>query len=862
MKMLIRLGLFLLIAGIVDALSKPNGVCLQGGDCDCVGCLFECNSTASCINSTISCNGCDVFCSEGGCVGAQVNCVGSNCNMDCGESSCKESNISVTSDSASTFTVRCSGRYSCEKSAFTSKQTNSSSLSLQCTGSDSCKEASYSCYDNATYLSGQCSLNCTETASCASINVDCGSNCDVSCSKIASCTKSKILCPMQSGDQSTDRCSVNCDGFKSCSGADFAGTLALSCGVKACDSDDEQLAESGSCRDPPQVSPPAVLECVLPIATGQSCIQRCIEGIPAIQYIQCEGGNVFSDDFENCTIPTITETIERVPPTSEPVGESEKPPREFEDPRQIEQEEVITAVTIGVANAGGGGGPIVANVGKLAVLRTFTCTVDDVDLDEGKPLDIEFHPTNVVVGGNAQRYLIGAMVMNPVLVIGLLLLAYFFAFIYKRLFPKKSWERAYGFSRFPGIGFLATLFLMQGTSLVSARLAFHPRSHAGYTTIGVVGLVGCASVPIVVYLYVLRRIDAVQIVDPRTGDSSVTDSTNIKPLSGITLLIYKTFFGTHIWVSTADHHAERYGIIYESYRTGYIWFSCIEMIEMLLLSILSAWIPSNSSTCTGRNVIISIVLSLFPISLLLIRPYESPFDNVWSTVVAGAMSVAVVIMTIDLSKGDDLSETPSFLLLASLYMVMFKVSVDLIAYITDICIGRRKRVRDASRSTSSAVPSNRYESELAEINRFIIKATGISEGGRESITSSSLDTKQHGLLKLHQPLLSVNSADNNLAAPFRGGDGVAQFDSATPTTINLSDIRGKDPCLLTGVKQPTSSIVPSDSDQFLAAPIRGGESCTLTFTPVGILPVPQSPSSTQPAVTSYLMEDDTDTVAL
>ena len=854
LNMLLRTGLVLITITSINAV-KLNERCLQGSDCSCNGCLFECNSTSSCVNSTITCQDCDIFCSEGGCIGAQMHCTGGSCNLDCGESSCKRSNISTAGDVPAAFDVRCSGRYSCEGSTTSSTNSNSSSLSLHCSGSDSCQQTSLSCYDKTTYASGKCALNCTKTASCASTNVTCGANCDVTCSEIASCTKSSVVCP--TGGSSTDRCSVNCVGFKSCSAADFAGTLALTCGTKACDPDDEKLAESGSCRDAPTVSPPAVLECVLPIATGQSCIQRCVSGTPSVQYIQCQGGNVFSSDFENCTIAnTLTTTAAEYPPLEETTASSGvKTPQEIEDNRQIEQEEVITAVVIGVSNAGGGGGPIVANVGKLAILRAFSCTVDDVDLDEGKSLDVEFHPTNVAIGDNAQRYLIGAMVMNPLLVIGLLLLAYFFALIYKALFPQKSWQRACGFSRAPGIGFLATLFLMQGTSLVSARLAFHPRSHAGYTTIGISGLLGCASVPIVVYIYVLRRIDAVQVVDPRTGSSSVSESTKIKPLTGVKLFVYKTFFGSHVWVSTAEHHAERFGIIYEGYRTGCIWFSCIEMIEMLLLSILSAWIPESSSACTGRNVIISVLLSLFPISILAFRPYESPFDNFWSIIVASAMSAAVIIMTIDLGRGEEISGSPSFLLLASLYMVMMKVSVDLIAYITDICIGRRKRVRDASQqATFSSTSSTRYESELAEINRFILKATALSDPGCRDSLTSSLDNKH--LIKLHQPLLSVPVDNETLAAPFRTGDYTQppvrriSSGSTSANVIGLNDIRGKDPCLLTGVRQPLNPPA-TEPDQYLAAPVRGGESCTLTFTPVA----PKSQSSNRQLANSFQIND-------
>ena len=336
--------------------------------------------------------------------------------------------------------------------------------------------------------------------------------------------------------------------------------------------------------------------------------------------------------------------------------------------------------------------------GRLAVLKNFGCEVDDVDLSEGEPLDWEFHPTGVALGNSTRKYMKGALVMNPVLLIALLLLLSVISAVLHSCMHVPM-KQAFGNARTPGLLYIPYLFLLQGTSLVSARMAFYPSDEAAGVVFGAwVMLVACVTSPALLYFFLLRKVktEAYQIADPVLYPR---DDIPTKLYSGRKATLYKFVYGDKVWVSgnAEGCFVERFGAVFECYREGYVTFPVVELSLMNFLSILSAWRPSDSTQCNIRNTFVCLMFFAFLAVLCFLRPYSSIFDNGMAMLLAACMFFAVLLMTIGLWVGAASTTTwfvfAANLLLISAFLLLIKALWDLFSYGMDIWLGRKSGAR-------------------------------------------------------------------------------------------------------------------------------------------------------------------------
>ena len=358
---------------------------------------------------------------------------------------------------------------------------------------------------------------------------------------------------------------------------------------------------------------------------------------------------------------------------------------------------------------GGGAG----NAGKLTVLNSFGCQMDDVDVGED-PLDWDFHPTTISLGSAVGRYKLAAMVMNPVVVMCIALLVLCAAAVMQATLGYGR-EKAISVTRFPGILYVPYLFLLQGTSLVAAQVVFDPSRYPTMVAVlSYVTLALCLLSPVLLYTAVLRHVkrEAELFPDPAIVGNPATG----EPGKRSTSAVYKFAFGTDIWVSRQSYFAEKYGNCFESVKPTCLWYILCELAVILCLSLLSGWQPTSVGSCNTRNIFITILLVLFFVATVVKRPFLSAMDNLIAVVLSVLMASAVLGMTIAIaaesSKDSALYAISSVCLLVSALMVMVKCLWDFGIYVMDLLISRRSGAREQARCQDTVLVKNDFELEL------------------------------------------------------------------------------------------------------------------------------------------------------
>ena len=380
----------------------------------------------------------------------------------------------------------------------------------------------------------------------------------------------------------------------------------------------------------------------------------------------------------------------------------EKQLKEVKDGATVAQIGGLTSMSPGGVAAGG----------KIAAIANFGCQVEDIDLEAGATLDWEFHPTTIALGTSTLKYFKGAALMNPVIIIASFVFLFSLGFMIRMGF-EMTWGQALGNVRTPGMLFIPFMFVLPGTSLVSARLALPPDFSDGFGVYGLFLMIGCLVSPLFVYFFVCRNLSlgATTVPDPRLNDYTNMSNTNlmeeptvpVKQYTGAKRILYKIAFGERVWVSVGEdsYFVEQYGVVFESYKEGRTWWVIIEVSTIICVGLLSSWHPSSPQECNSRNGIFTALFGVFFLLLLFIRPYASMFDAVLMGAVAGLMFVAVLMMTIGIANEvpatSALYVMAGVLLLVTTILTFIKAAFDIVAYGTDIWVGRKSGAREMTR---------------------------------------------------------------------------------------------------------------------------------------------------------------------
>eukprot|EP01063_Lacrimia_lanifica_P030796 TRINITY_DN4968_c0_g2_i3.p1 TRINITY_DN4968_c0_g2~~TRINITY_DN4968_c0_g2_i3.p1 ORF type:complete len:881 (+),score=212.70 TRINITY_DN4968_c0_g2_i3:309-2645(+) len=358
-----------------------------------------------------------------------------------------------------------------------------------------------------------------------------------------------------------------------------------------------------------------------------------------------------------------------------------------------------TVGTAAAAAAGGGvlaaalaGGSGVTTAGKMSIVKNLACEVEDVDVGD-EPLDWEMHPVGVGVGRAGSQFILGAVVYNPVLLLG------FTAVLMAGAGAVKAatgwpWAIAMGHLSLPGVCYIPVLFLLQGTSLAAAQLAFAPsRTSAGGVCFGWVLVLVCAAAPAMAHqiLGIVPRRAAVA-GDPRLAPGA--------PLQGWRRAVYRFVYGEQVWAGNdGTPFCDQYAVMFDALRPGCLWFVPCEMGSVVAVSLLAAWQPQSMAECTARNSLITTVLAAVCGALALVRPYSAAYENLAAGAVAGSLFLAMLLLTVALAAPDSAgSLAPGALtcLVTSGWLAVAKAATDLLAYFIDLLLLARRATAHAA----------------------------------------------------------------------------------------------------------------------------------------------------------------------
>eukprot|EP01062_Namystynia_karyoxenos_P029974 TRINITY_DN22444_c0_g1_i1.p1 TRINITY_DN22444_c0_g1~~TRINITY_DN22444_c0_g1_i1.p1 ORF type:complete len:1079 (+),score=196.95 TRINITY_DN22444_c0_g1_i1:71-3238(+) len=468
------------------------------------------------------------------------------------------------------------------------------------------------------------------------------------------------------------------------------------------------------------------------------------------------------------------------PPTSAPSASPSGSPRYPEDPGLRSATAVAVAVTAissvgGVGTAGGAAGR------TAVVARAMHCRVDDVDLAAGEPIDREFHPTGIPLGAHDHRYLLGAVVINPLLplLVGLVLLG--LAAVQRRA-RGTGWTEALGRARAPGLCYVPVNFLMPGEALCAAHLAFFSdQAPLVAGIIGVVVICGSSAAPFLLWSFfsdqapLVAGIIGVVVICGSSAAPFLLWSFFLKParlkklvytvpderlategqLSGWRRRLYIFVFGDRVWVNSHKaaprHFVQRYGVVFEGYRECMQQYACFEMALSVAVSLLASWKPQHpGGQCNTRNFLIVFSLAAFTAGVCLQRPFKALGDNALMGVNAMTVTTAVILIEISLAMEYSQLDGPAHtLLMASCFLLTFKAGYDLLLYALEMRIGVRSD-RDAQHPPA--------EAEMLEMD----SDASLSAGGSPRQTDdegSPRFPERRGLHSLRPPPLQSTDAE-------------------------------------------------------------------------------------------------------
>ena len=350
------------------------------------------------------------------------------------------------------------------------------------------------------------------------------------------------------------------------------------------------------------------------------------------------------------------------------------------------------------------------HAGTVKLLMHFECNVEDVDLSHVEPLDWEFHPLQFPVGDHQHKYFLGACIGNTLILAAFLVLNYLAALLQTSLFHIPLGKALY-YARAPGLVYIPLVWLLTGTSMSASNMAFFPsRAPAGVALAGWTFLVACLSMPVLLWCFLRKGVfHATTVADPNLEDAVGTDET--KPsmvLHGGKRWVYKFVYGTEVWVRSEGaslYFVERWGMFFESYRRGYHWWSILDVLQVLLVALFSAWKTDNYAACMVRNSLLTLGLLAYFGAVVFLRPFLAQCDQIAACILSGALFVAILMMTTAIgfngahaSAATGMVNTAAVILIASAIFMIIKGGYDIILFIIDMYVGRRQAVLEASRT--------------------------------------------------------------------------------------------------------------------------------------------------------------------
>eukprot|EP01063_Lacrimia_lanifica_P032544 TRINITY_DN5573_c1_g3_i1.p1 TRINITY_DN5573_c1_g3~~TRINITY_DN5573_c1_g3_i1.p1 ORF type:complete len:835 (+),score=84.71 TRINITY_DN5573_c1_g3_i1:62-2566(+) len=358
-------------------------------------------------------------------------------------------------------------------------------------------------------------------------------------------------------------------------------------------------------------------------------------------------------------------------------------------------------------------GGVSLSTARVGFIKSIAC----VPGDDGAWDSWQFHPTGVALG----EY--GPAAGNLGLLLGSCVLVSAAVAAWKKA-TGCSWGAASSLLRVPGVLVFPFWFLLPGTALSAARLAFNGDGAApwmGYLTL----LALCLAV-VMLRRKVMSRVHfyARAVEDPMLAGASeqmngmerrLMDAGGVgtsfdgevfvaRPYSGWRRALYTAAYGGDVWL-TWDTDVEptfvmQHGALFTRIAPGKLWFIDADLYAALLMSVLAAYTPAEETGCYTRAVALTLLCAAALLTVAVGQPYLAPMDNFCAAVAAAAVLVASIAGTISLfSKSDGPRATHRVAyhaLQASVWMVVLWSAARCTAWLLDVMwLSRRGTLHEA-----------------------------------------------------------------------------------------------------------------------------------------------------------------------
>ena len=151
-------------------------------------------------------------------------------------------------------------------------------------------------------------------------------------------------------------------------------------------------------------------------------------------------------------------------------------------------------------------------------------------------------------------------------------------------------------------------------------------------------------------------------------------------------------WGKEEWVAAPEKHGAHtwcmlHHLTYDGYRQKWRYFLLFELLVIFLLSGLTAWQPTNRSSCWTRALGMTIILGIFTLVLLIGRPYIAPYENVGEVLIALTETVMMVLTLIAMGSDNPADHwaapVASKLGLVAMWLILCKFFADAGVFIKD-----------------------------------------------------------------------------------------------------------------------------------------------------------------------------------
>eukprot|EP01063_Lacrimia_lanifica_P041022 TRINITY_DN9470_c1_g2_i4.p1 TRINITY_DN9470_c1_g2~~TRINITY_DN9470_c1_g2_i4.p1 ORF type:complete len:440 (+),score=127.00 TRINITY_DN9470_c1_g2_i4:1579-2898(+) len=394
-----------------------------------------------------------------------------------------------------------------------------------------------------------------------------------------------------------------------------------------------------------------------------------------------------------------------------------------------------------------------------------------------------------------------------------------------------GFEPALAQTKVPGVLIVPLMFLWPGTALSGARLLFFPSVTGGWMWLGaLVMLCGPAGLGLI-YWKVLRRVPelAEEVVDTRLyPDPAMAEAPAM--LAGWKRVFYRFAFGDNIWVSKgAGYFADKYGMMFDSFKAGCTWVLLLQIGVNLALAFLSAWKPPGGTTCTVRNAIISTIFVAYFFVVAWTRPFNANLDNAVEILVAAMTATALVAMTVgiafELPPGSASNSVAALCLYHSAVLVIAKGVWDVMVYIADVWMERRSAARRSARMNAIAGVERGFQFEQ------LVTPVEKSLAHPPRVEVSSMSTRG--------PYINVEAAEDHIAPPAFGTHATLNSTQllipAREPSTTLSVGSGSD------VARGARRVAGTEDDSIAEQRTGSGRRRLITAVPTAGGPVPESP---------------------